>query len=100
MRTTGSVCGSKLASRPRTSRAIGYAVQAVRAAGKRLLDDEAQELLEPVRRDEIGARQDPLQLLFDRLGRRREPTAMTCMVGCGIGRQQAFPQKPIHVTLQ
>jgi hypothetical protein len=74
MRTTGSVCGSKLASRKDLER-DWVRVQAVLAPGKRLFDDEAQEPLQPVRRDEIGARQDPLQLSSDHLGRRRELSA-------------------------
>ena len=48
-------------------------VQAVGAAPQGFLDHEAQEPLEPVRSDEIGARQDPFQLLFDRFARGREP---------------------------
>ena len=69
-------------------------VQAVRATGKGLLDHEAQELLEPVRRDEIRARQDPLQLLPDRLGRRRTPIAMACIARSGIGRHGAPQTHP------
>jgi hypothetical protein len=73
MRTTGSVCGSKLVAAQDLKR-DRIRVQAVAATGKRLLDDEAQEPLQPVRREEIGARQDPFQLSPDQLSRRRELT--------------------------
>ena len=70
-------------------------LQAVRATGKRLLDHEAKELLEPIRRDEIRARQDPLQLLPDRLAGRRTPIAIACIARSGIRTTRVPPNASV-----
>ena len=49
----------------------GVGFQALRSPRERLLDGKPQKALEPIRRDELPARQDPVQLLPHRLGRWR-----------------------------
>jgi hypothetical protein len=68
-------------------------VQAIASAGKGLLDHEAQELLEPVRCDEIRARQDPFQLLFDHLARGRKSIDLGCIFRRRIQRSPGSPEK-------